>query len=144
MLVATTDVAVRYAETDQMGVVYHANYLVWCEIGRTKLIDELGFSYADMEKTGALSPVTSVQLNYHFPAKYGETVTINTWIELYTGLRITYGYEIFNADGKLCVSGTSGHVCVDAKTFRPLKIKKHFPDWHEAYQKHAKHLAPVK
>lgn len=138
MLVATTEVDVRYAETDQMGVVYHANYLVWCEIGRTKLIEELGFSYADMEKEGALSPVTNVQVNYHFPAKYGESVTIHTWIEGYTGLRITYGYEIINGEGKRCLTGTSEHVCVDAKTFRPLQIKKNFPDWHEAYTKNVK------
>ncbi|WP_280771911.1 acyl-CoA thioesterase [Salipaludibacillus daqingensis] len=138
MLVATTNVDVRYAETDQMGVVYHANYLVWCEIGRTKMIEEIGFSYADMEKTGTLSPVTNVQMNYHFPAKYGQSVTIHTWIEDYNGIRITYGYEIKNDEGKRCLTGTSEHVCVDAKTFRPMKIKKHFPAWHEAYEKYKK------
>jgi acyl-CoA thioester hydrolase len=138
LLTNTTKVSVRYAETDQMGVVYHANYVVWCEIGRTKLIEDLGFKYADMEKRGVLSPVTNINLNYLYPAKYGEDVTVNTWIEQYNGLRVTYGYRIENSEGQLCVEGTSEHVCVDAETFRPVTIKKKFPDWHEAYEKNKK------
>lgn len=64
MLVSTTEFDVRYAETDQMGVVYHANYLVWMEIGRTKLIEDLGFKYADMEKEGILAPVIDIRASY--------------------------------------------------------------------------------
>ncbi|UCZ51586.1 acyl-CoA thioesterase [Bacillus shivajii] len=138
MIISTTTVPVRYAETDQMGVVYHANYLVWCEIGRTKLIEDLGFKYADMEKDGVLSPVTNINLNYKHPAKYPEQVTIKTWIEKYTGIRVMYGYEILNEAGKVCVDGTSEHVCVDANTFRPISIKKKFPKWHEAYEMNKK------
>ncbi|SES31800.1 acyl-CoA thioesterase [Salipaludibacillus aurantiacus] len=138
MLTNTTKVTVRYGETDQMGVVYHANYVVWCEIGRTKLIEDLGFKYADMEERGVVSPVTNINLNYLYPAKYGEDVTVNTWIEQYNGLRVTYGYRIENSEGELCVEGTSEHVCVDARTFRPVAIKKKFPDWHEAYEKNKK------
>ncbi|RKL69172.1 hypothetical protein CR203_03835 [Salipaludibacillus neizhouensis] len=138
MFIANTEVAVRYAETDQMGVVYHANYLVWCEIGRTKLIEDLGFNYAMMEKMGVLSPVTSLEMKYHAPAKYGENVTIETWIEAYTGVRFSYGYKIFNQKGILCLTGTSEHVCVDADTFKPINVKKRFPDWHEAYENNKK------
>ncbi|PYZ95262.1 hypothetical protein CR194_07050 [Salipaludibacillus keqinensis] len=137
-MITTTVVPVRYAETDQMGVVYHANYLVWCEIGRTALIEELGFRYADMEKRGVMSPVTSLQMNYKYPAKYGESVTIHTWIESYNGFRIKYGYEILNSEEKPCLNGTSEHVLVNAETFKPIKIKKNFPEWHEAYEKHKK------
>ena len=61
MLISETNIEVRYAETDQMGVVYHANYLVWMEIGRTKLIEDLGFKYAEMEKDGILAPVIDAQ-----------------------------------------------------------------------------------
>ncbi|MFA9559593.1 acyl-CoA thioesterase [Evansella sp. AB-rgal1] len=138
MLISTENITVRYAETDQMGVVYHGNYLVWCEIGRTKLIEDMGYKYADVEKLGVLSPVTSVNMNYHFPAKYGETVTIQTWIEDYNGIRITYGYEIVNEAGVKCFSGTSGHVLVKKESFRPISLKKHFPEWHEAYEKNIK------
>ncbi|MBU5860976.1 acyl-CoA thioesterase, partial [Vibrio cholerae O1] len=76
------------AETDQMGVVYHANYLVWMEVGRTKLIEDLGFRYADMEKDGILSPVIDIQISYKKPARYGETVTVKTWVDAYDGLRV--------------------------------------------------------
>lgn len=138
MLISTEDVTVRYAETDQMGVVYHANYLVWCEIGRTSLIKELGFHYADMEKRGVLAPVTNVNVDYKHPARYGENVVIHTWIEKYNGFRVTYGYEIVNEAGRVCRKATSEHVCVDAETFRPVSIKKQFPDWHEAYETNKK------
>ncbi|RNA69451.1 acyl-CoA thioesterase [Alteribacter keqinensis] len=138
MLITESKINVRYAETDQMGVVYHANYLVWCEIGRTELIEALGFRYADMEKSGILSPVTNINLSYKAPAKYGEKVTVRTWIEDYTGIRVTYGYEIINEEGRQCVAGYSEHVCVKNETFRPINIKKQFPDWHEAYEKHKK------
>ncbi|TMW73337.1 acyl-CoA thioesterase [Alteribacter natronophilus] len=137
MLTTESTITVRYAETDQMGVVYHANYLVWCEIGRTKLIEELGFRYADMEKEGILSPVTNINLSYKSPARYGEDVTVYTWIEKYTGIRVTYGYEI-RSEGRVCVSGYSEHVCVKKDSFRPVSVKKHFPAWHEAYERKKK------
>lgn len=135
MHVSTAKIEVRYAETDQMGVVYHANYLVWCEIGRTKIIEDLGFKYAEMEKMGVMSPVVNIQLSYKYPAKYGETVEIRTWVEQYTGVKVTYGYEIVNEEGITCVTGTSEHVCVTKDSFRPISIKRKFPTWHEAYEK---------
>lgn len=135
MFTSTAKIEVRYAETDQMGVVYHANYLVWCEIGRTKIIEEIGFKYADMEKEGVLSPVTNVQFSYKYPAKYGDIVEVKTWVEEYTGVKVIYGYEIVNQEGKVCVTGTSEHVCVDKDSFRPISIKRKFPNWHAAYEK---------
>src|SRR5690625_670534 len=84
-----TTIEVRYQETDQMGVVYHANYLVWFEIGRTKLIESLGFNYADMEKQQVVSPVIDVKISYRKPVRYDEKVIIETWIESYNGIRTT-------------------------------------------------------
>ncbi|WP_026581656.1 acyl-CoA thioesterase [Bacillus sp. J33] len=135
MLISTKEVEVRYAETDQMGVVYHANYLVWMELGRTQIIKDLGFSYAEMEKDGIISPVLDIQASYKKPLRYGQTATIKTWIEEYDGFRVSYGYEIYNNDGDLAVTGTSKHVCVKQDSFRPISIKKKYPDWHEAYEK---------
>lgn len=135
MLISKREIDVRYAETDQMGVVYHANYLVWMEVGRTSLIQELGFSYARMEEDGILSPVTDVQVTYKKPLRYGETAVVHTWIELYDGLRVVYGYEILTQDGEVAVSATSSHVCVKKENFRPISIRKKYPDWHEAYEK---------
>ncbi|ADH99382.1 acyl-CoA thioesterase [Salisediminibacterium selenitireducens] len=124
---------VRYAETDQMGVVYHANYVIWCEIGRTSLIEDMGFHYADMEREGVLSPVTNISLSYLKPAKYGQDVRVETMVKSYNGVRVTYGYEIYAGDDCL-VTGESEHVCVDAKSFRPIQMKKRFPEWDKAYK----------
>jgi len=133
MLISTKEIEVRYAETDQMGVVYHANYLIWMELGRTKLIEDLGFNYAQMEKEGVLSPVIDIQVSYKHPVRYGEKAMIKTWISEYDGLRVAYGYEIYNDAGELAITGTSRHVCVKKENFRPISIKRLFPDWHEAY-----------
>jgi acyl-CoA thioester hydrolase len=135
MLISTKEIEVRYAETDQMGVVYHANYLVWMELGRTQLIKDLGFNYAEMEKDGIISPVIDIQASYKKPLRYGDKAIIKTWIEQYDGFRVTYGYEIFNGSGELAVTGQSKHVCVKKESFRPISIKRSYPDWHEAYEK---------
>ncbi|WP_188205905.1 acyl-CoA thioesterase [Alkalibacillus aidingensis] len=133
MIINETEVKVRYQETDQMGVVYHANYLVWFEIGRTHLIEEIGFNYADMEKEGIVSPVVDIDAKYIKPVRYGQTATVKTFIKEYDGFRVIYGYEIFTEDGNLAVTGSSSHVCVKKSNFKPISIRKHFPDWHEAY-----------
>ncbi|WP_099158200.1 acyl-CoA thioesterase [Virgibacillus ndiopensis] len=128
-----TQIEVRYQETDQMGVVYHANYLVWFEIGRTKLIEHLGFWYADMEKNNVVSPVVDAQISFKKPIHYGEKAFVETWIEKYDGIRTNYGYNIVNEEGKVAVSGTTQHVIVKKDSFRPLSLRRAFPDWHEAY-----------
>jgi acyl-CoA thioester hydrolase len=134
MNITRTKIDVRYAETDQMGIVHHANYLIWFEIGRTKFIEELGFSYAKMEQARVLSPVTDVAVSYKKPFKYGDKAEVITWIEKYTGIRVVYGYEIVNAQGDVCVTGTTTHTCVKEESFRPIAMKKYFPDWHSAYE----------
>ena len=135
MFKSKKEIEVRYAETDQMGIVYHANYLVWMELGRTQFVKDLGFQYADMEKQGVLSPVLEANITYKKAMKYGETAVIHTWIEEYSPLKTRYGYEIHNDAGELCIQATTLHVCVKKENFRPISLKKHFPEWHEAYEK---------
>jgi acyl-CoA thioester hydrolase len=135
MLVSKKEIEIRYAETDQMGVVYHANYLIWMEVGRTKLIQDLGFTYAGMEEEGIISPVIDLEISYKKPLRYGDIATIHTWIEEYNGLKSVYGYEIFTPSGELAVQAKSSHVCVNKDTFKPVILRKRFPDWHEAYEK---------
>lgn len=130
-----THVEVRYQETDQMGVVYHANYLIWFEIGRAKYVESLGFKYADMEKDGFVSPVIDAQISFKKPVTYGEKVEVITWVEKYNGIRTVYGYEILNEQGTIVVTGSTEHVVVDQERFRPLSLRKAFPDWHKAYAK---------
>lgn len=135
MSIVKTEIDVRYQETDQMGVVYHANYLVWFEIGRTKFIESLGFSYTDMEKNNIVSPVMDAQISYKKPIRYGEKVTIETWLEHYDGLRTVYAYNVFNEENDIAVTGTTKHVIVKKESFRPLSLKRAFPEWHKAYEK---------
>lgn len=130
-----TPIDVRYQETDQMGVVYHANYLVWFEIGRTKYIEYLGFKYADMENEGIVSPVIDAQIEFKTPVRYGEEVFIETWLESYDGIRTVYAYEVIKEDGTLAVTGTTKHVIVDKESFRPKLLRRAFPNWHQAYER---------
>lgn len=135
MYISETPITVRYAETDQMGVVYHANYLVWFELGRTTLISDLGFRYHEIEAQGVVAPVLDIQVSFKKPARYGDQITVKTWVVDYDGLRITYGYEVVNQNNEVCVTGSSVHVCVNKDTFRPIIIKRSYPEWHAAYEK---------
>ncbi|SDQ58101.1 acyl-CoA thioester hydrolase [Virgibacillus subterraneus] len=130
-----TPIEVRYQETDQMGVVYHANYLVWFEIGRTKFIKNLGLLYSDIEEQNIVSPVVDAQISFKKPIRYGEDTAVETWVETYDGIRTVYAYNIINQDGDIAVSGTTKHVIVHKDTFRPISLRKAFPEWHQAYMK---------
>ena len=88
---------VRYAETDKMQVVYHANYLVWCEMGRTDLIKQLGSSYADIEKQGVMLAVIDASIRYHFSAKYEDRVRVKTTLSEVKSRTVTFEYKIENA-----------------------------------------------
>ena len=89
---------VRYAETDQMKVVHHRNYLVWCELGRTDLIRRLGTSYADIEKQGILLAVVEARLRYHAPARYDDLVRVTTVLKEARSRSVTFEYTIENAE----------------------------------------------
>ncbi|WP_033544023.1 acyl-CoA thioesterase [Planococcus sp. CAU13] len=134
MLISEKEIEIRYAETDQMGVVYHANYIIWLEIGRTKLIEDVGFTYAEMESQGYLSPVTDISIQYKAAMRYGQKATVRTWVEEHGRLRTTYGYEILHEDGTLAAKATSEHVVVKKETFRPVSLQKIYPEWHEKYE----------
>jgi acyl-CoA thioester hydrolase len=91
---ATPPFRVRYAETDQMGVVYHPNYLVWCEIGRTELMAALGVRYADVERGGVFLAVAEAAVRYSASARYDDLIRVETWIDRVQSRAITFGYEI--------------------------------------------------
>ena len=89
---------VRYGETDRMRVVYHPNYLVWCEIGRTDLIRKLGTSYADIEKQGVLLAVVEASLRYHAAARYDDMIRVRTRLTDARSRTVTFDYTIENAE----------------------------------------------
>jgi len=130
MAINRTEIEVRYQETDQMGVVYHANYLVWFEIGRTKYIEQLGFTYKEMEKAGLLLPVIDAHISYKKPARYGEHICIETTLNSYDGIRITYDYTIKNEKDEHLVQGTTKHAFVHRDSFRPTQLRKVNNYWH--------------
>jgi len=116
-------VRVRYAETDQMGVVYHANYLVWFEVGRVELMRALGFDYRDMEKEdGCMIAVVEATARYKAPAKYDDELIIRTWLKKQSGVRVEFGYEVLRAaDGALLCEGETKHVVID-RAMKPTRL----------------------
>ncbi|AQQ53074.1 acyl-CoA thioesterase [Planococcus lenghuensis] len=134
MFISEKEIEIRYAETDQMGVVYHANYLIWLELGRTKLIEDIGYTYAGLEEQGVLAPVTDLSIQYKQALRYGQKAIVRTWVEQHGRLRTVYGYEVLHADGTLAATAKSEHVLVKKDSFRPVSLKKIDPDWHEKYE----------
>jgi acyl-CoA thioester hydrolase len=109
------DIRVRYAETDQMGVAYYANYLVWFEVGRSELCRKRGFRYADLEALGYKLLVTDVHCRYRNSVKYDETVIVRTWLKGMNKRMITYGYQILRKDREdVIAEGETRHICVDS------------------------------
>lgn len=117
-----------------MGVVYHANYLVWFELGRAALLEQLDMDYVQLEQKGYVSPVINVEAYFKSPARYGDEVMVRTWVQAYDGLRVTYAYEILVGD-RLCALGSSVHVCVRTEDSRPVSMRKSLPRWHEVYER---------
>lgn len=108
-----------------MGVVHHANYIVWCELARTRLCLEAGFHYAEIEKRGLLLLVTGVQLSYRAPARYGDTVRAACWVERIGSRGVTFEYRIEReSEGRsiLLATATTEHVWVDATSRRPVRF----------------------
>jgi acyl-CoA thioester hydrolase len=119
-------IRVRYAETDQMGVVYHANYLVWMEVGRVEYCRASGFRYRDMEADGILLAVVEAHCRYVSPALYDEEVVIRTVIEEATARVVRFSYRIAGEDGRHLAEGFTKHVfCGPNKRAAKLPEKYH-------------------
>jgi acyl-CoA thioester hydrolase len=122
-----TTVNVRYAETDQMGVVYYANYLVWFEVGRVAWCKAKGFRYADMEaKDGRFLMVAEAGCRYKAPARFEDDIVVRTRLAKATDRVIRYQYEIRRkGTGQLLATGETAHVVTDIK-YRPARIPDHY------------------
>lgn len=103
----------RYAETDQMSVVYHSNYLIWFEVGRVELLRQLGFTYLEMEQDGLNLPVAEVKCRYKHPARYDDELTIRTQMAQWRPSLVRFEYEVIRkSDGRLLAEGESVHLVV--------------------------------
>ncbi|NNF18874.1 MAG: acyl-CoA thioesterase [Flavobacteriaceae bacterium] len=112
---------IRYAETDQMGVVYHGNYPQYLEMGRVEWLRNFGVSYKDMEENGVMLPVISLQLNFKKSAVYDDLISVSTRLVKTPSVRIEFDYEIHNEDGELLATANTVLVFMDMKTKRPMK-----------------------
>jgi acyl-CoA thioester hydrolase len=125
--VVDTTLWVRYAETDQMGVVYHANYYIWFEVGRTAYFNSRNFTIVDMEREGVYFPVIEAFCRYRHPARYGDEIIVKTTVEEMRPTRVKMVYQILRAqDRKLLAEGHTMHAFM-SKDGRPLNIRKTHP-----------------
>ena len=128
--VSEARVRVRYAETDQMGVVYHSNYLIWFEVGRVEFIRQMGLDYKQMEEDGYGISVVDVHARYRAPARYDDELVIETRLLAARRAVIKFGYRVLRlGDGMLLCEGETMHVCVGKnmkKTCLPPKYAERF------------------
>ncbi|WP_459129605.1 acyl-CoA thioesterase [Guggenheimella bovis] len=128
----------RYSETDKMGIIYHANYITWFEISRTKLSDHLGLPVRELEELGMLFPVLKVACEYKSPVAFGDDVEVEVLMTKYTGVRLCYEYTVFNkTTGKIAATGSSQSGVTNAELIpKPVKsfstkVDERFRAYHE-------------
>jgi acyl-CoA thioester hydrolase len=113
---------VRYAETDKMGVVYYANYLVWFEVGRADLLRSLGWTYREMEQAGISLPVIEAHCEYRRPAKYDDEIEVRTEGRMLSPVRMEFHYDVMRKDDQtVTASGRTVHAALDASG-RPCRL----------------------
>lgn len=117
---------VRYQETDKMGIVYHSNYIIWFDIGRTEFMRSLGMEYNQLEREGILLPIIEVGCQYKSPALYDDGITIETYIEELTRVRIKFIYKVFRGEDIL-VEGFTVQAFTN-ESLKPIALNKANPD----------------
>ena len=128
---------VRYAETDQMGVVYHSNYFIWFEIGRVDLLRSLGFTYRDMEtQDGCFIAVVDARCRYKSPARYDDEIVVRTYLKNVRESLIHFGYEVLRpGDNTLLAEGETTHIVTDAQMKKRELPQKYTDVFREAVKK---------
>lgn len=126
MYKSETKVRVRYAETDQMGIVYYGIYTQYFEVGRVEALRELGISYREMEEQGTMLPVVHVDMDYHRSALYDDELTIVSKITELPGVKIAFEHQVLNGKSELLTTGKVVLVFVDSKTKKPKRAPEDF------------------
>ncbi|MBC3848046.1 acyl-CoA thioesterase [Winogradskyella echinorum] len=128
MKINETKIRVRYGETDQMGVVYHANYAVYFEVGRTEWLRQYGLSYSGMEEGGIMLPVVSLSINYKNSARYDDVLKVKTTLKKMPTASIEFHYEIHNQLDVLLATGHTILAFIDMEKNRPTRCPKYLLD----------------
>lgn len=134
-MISKTKIQLRYSDSDQMGVVYHANYFSFFEQGRTEMLKEYGVDYYDIERRGYMFPIRDVSCTYLKSIKLGEEITVETRIEKLSKVRIDFYHEIKNQDGELKAKGNTSIICVKKDDFSISKLDKVLPEVYEIKDK---------
>jgi acyl-CoA thioester hydrolase len=126
MYINETQVRVRYGESDRMGYAYYGNYPLYYEVGRTEMLRTLGLTYKEMEDSGIILPVISLQCNYLSPAYYDDLLTVKTYLKALPTVRIHFEYEIFNSVNEKINFGDTTLVFTNAATRKPCRPPEYF------------------
>lgn len=119
---------VKYYETDKMGIVHHSNHLRWFEEARVDMMNQIGFSYRQLEELGLGSPVLSASCRYVHPVFFDDNIEIQTRITSFSGMRLEISYRVTDAEtGKLLAEGETSHTFTD-RNGRPVRLKRDYPD----------------
>ncbi len=125
MFAATTQVRVRYGETDKMGFVYYGNYPLYFEVGRAEAMRQIGMSYKDMEEMGVFMPISKMEIRYLRPGRYDDLLTIKTFVSQMPSSRMVFDYEIYNEQSTLLCTGYTELAFISSQTNRPVRA----PEW---------------
>ena len=128
MIFNKTEIRVRYGEKDQMGVVYHANYAVYFEVGRTEWLRQFGLSYSRMEAEGIMLPVISLNINYKNSARYDDVLKVKTTLKKMPTASIEFEYELVNQKGDLLATGQTTLAFINLERNRPTRCPKYLLD----------------
>jgi acyl-CoA thioester hydrolase len=125
-----TRLTVRYAETDQMGIVHHSNYAVWFEAGRTDFLKQTGVTYSEVEARGVMLPLYEITCRFKSPARYEDEITVITSLKALTRVRLILSYEVVNTRTKeLLATGETLHAFTNAD-LKPLNAERAMPDFY--------------
>lgn len=127
-MVNETEIRVRYGETDQMGVVYHGNYAVYFEIGRTEWLRQFGISYKEMEDNGIMLPVVSLNIKYKKSATYDDVLRVRTTLKKLPTATIEFDYELVNQNNEILSLGNTQLVFIDMEKNRPMRCPSFIMD----------------
>ena len=125
-----TEIVVRYAETDKMGIAHHSVYPIWYESARTEAIKKIGISYSQMESIGIMTPLAELECKYLAPAYYEDVLSVQVGISRLTPARVIFEYKVYNEKKQLINTGSTMHAFV-GNDLKPLNLKKVFPDLYE-------------
>lgn len=129
--VRETTFRVRYAETDMMGIVHHSNYLIYLEAGRIDFTHQINMPYVDLETNGYSLAVTEIEIRYHAPARFDQSITVKTWVEGLRSRLITFGYEVVDTETQqILVTARTRLICVDHQN----QVKRIPESWFRALQ----------